>query len=70
VALDGIEGAFCAPWDRDVWRAALAPVIAAEDPRVDGHARAALFSADRMAARVVAAWRDVAKGAPNDREAR
>ncbi|HEX5620949.1 MAG TPA: glycosyltransferase [Solirubrobacteraceae bacterium] len=66
VALDGIEGAFCAPWDRDVWRAALAPVVAAEDPRVDGHERAALFSADRMAARVVAAWRDVANAAPID----
>jgi teichuronic acid biosynthesis glycosyltransferase TuaC len=60
VALDGIAGAFCAPWDRDVWRAALRPVLEAADPRVDGSARAALFSADRMAARVVAAWRDVA----------
>jgi teichuronic acid biosynthesis glycosyltransferase TuaC len=60
VALDGIDGAFCAPWDRDAWRAALRPVLEAADPRVDGSARAALFSADRMAARVVAAWRDVA----------
>jgi glycosyltransferase involved in cell wall biosynthesis len=60
VALDGIPGAFCAPWDRDAWRAALRPVLAADDPRVDGRARAELFSADRMAARVVAAWRDVA----------
>jgi len=66
VALDGIEGAFCAPWDREAWRTALAPVIAAEDPRVDGRERAALFSADRMAARVVAAWRDVANAAPID----
>jgi len=60
LALSGIDGAFCAPWDRDAWRAALAPVLAESDPRVDGRARAALFSADRMAARVVAAWRDVA----------
>jgi teichuronic acid biosynthesis glycosyltransferase TuaC len=67
VALDGIEGALCAPWDRDVWRAALEPVIAAADPRVDGRERATLFSADRMAARVVAAWRDVVDGAPNGR---
>jgi glycosyltransferase involved in cell wall biosynthesis len=59
VALEGIEGAFCAAWDRDAWHAALAPVLAAEDPRVDGRARAELFSADRMAARVVEAWRDV-----------
>jgi teichuronic acid biosynthesis glycosyltransferase TuaC len=60
VALDGIPGAFCAPWDREAWRSALRPVLEAEDPRVDGRARAELFSADRMAARVVAAWRDVA----------
>jgi glycosyltransferase involved in cell wall biosynthesis len=64
VALSGIDGAFCAPWDRDAWRAALAPVLAESDPRIDGHARAALFSADRMAARVVAAWRDVAHPQP------
>jgi teichuronic acid biosynthesis glycosyltransferase TuaC len=60
VALDGIPGAFCAAWDRDAWRAGLRPVLEADDPRVDGRARAELFSADRMAARVVAAWRDVA----------
>jgi teichuronic acid biosynthesis glycosyltransferase TuaC len=60
LALQGIDGAFCAPWDRDAWRAALRPVLEDADPRVDGQARAALFSADRMAARVVAAWRDVA----------
>ena len=60
VALYGIEGAYCAPWDRDGWRAALRPVLEAADPRVEGAARAALFSADRMAARVVAAWHEVA----------
>ena len=60
VALGGIAGAYCEPWDRDAWRAALRPVLEAEDPRVDGRARAAIFSADRMAARVVEAWRDVA----------
>ena len=59
VALDGIEGAFCEAWDPARWRAALAPVLAAADPRVDGRARAALFSADRMADRVVEAWRAV-----------
>jgi len=60
VVLEGIDGAFCAPWDAALWRAALRPVLEADDPRVDGRARAELFSADRMAARVVAAWRDVA----------
>jgi glycosyltransferase involved in cell wall biosynthesis len=62
VALDGIAGAFCGEWDRDRWRAALAPVLADPDPRVDGRARAALFSADRMAARVVRAWEAIAAG--------
>ena len=60
VALHGIEGAYCEAWDADRWRAALAPVLADADPRVDGRARAALFSADRMADRVVEAWRAVA----------
>jgi glycosyltransferase involved in cell wall biosynthesis len=59
VVLGDLEGAFCAPWDRDAWREALRGPLAAADPRVDGRARASLFSADRMAARVVAAWRDV-----------
>jgi glycosyltransferase involved in cell wall biosynthesis len=62
VVLDGVAGAFCAPWDATAWRAALRPVLEAEDPRVDGRARAELFSADRMAARVVEAWRDVVAG--------
>jgi len=62
VVLDGVAGAFCAPWDAATWRAALRPVLEAEDPRVDGRARAELFSADRMAARVVEAWRDVVAG--------
>jgi glycosyltransferase involved in cell wall biosynthesis len=62
VALDGIDGAFCAPWDPETWRAALRAPLEDPDPRVDGRARAELFSADRMAARVVAAWHDVADG--------
>jgi teichuronic acid biosynthesis glycosyltransferase TuaC len=60
VVLAGVEGAYCAPWDRGAWRAALRPVLEADDPRVDGRERAAIFSADRMAARVVQAWHDVA----------
>src|SRR3954452_22589251 len=59
VALHGIEGAYCAEWDRDAWREALRPHLAARDPRVDGRARAELFSADAMAARVVEAWHDL-----------
>jgi teichuronic acid biosynthesis glycosyltransferase TuaC len=59
VALAGIDGAYCGPWDREAWRAALRPHLAAADPRVDGRARAELFSADAMAERVVEAWRDL-----------
>jgi teichuronic acid biosynthesis glycosyltransferase TuaC len=59
VALGGIEGAFCAPWDRERWREALRAPLADPDPRVDGRARAEVFSSDRMAARVVEAWHDV-----------
>jgi glycosyltransferase involved in cell wall biosynthesis len=59
VALEGVAGALCAPFDPAVWRAALRPHLDAPDPRVDGRARAELFSADAMAARVVRAWSDL-----------
>jgi len=59
VALRGIAGAYCGEWDAEAWRAALAPHLAAADPRVDGRARAELFSADAMAARVIEAWHDL-----------
>jgi teichuronic acid biosynthesis glycosyltransferase TuaC len=61
LALEGIEGSLCEPFDRDRWRAALAPHLSDPDPRVKGRDRAALFSAERMAARVVAAWRALAE---------
>lgn len=56
LALDGIAGAHCGPFDAETWRAALAPHLAAADPRIDGRGRAELFSADRMARRVAVAW--------------
>jgi teichuronic acid biosynthesis glycosyltransferase TuaC len=55
-ALDGIAGTLCAPYDRDRWRAALEPHLRAPDPRVEGRARAELWSAQRMADRVLEAW--------------
>jgi glycosyltransferase involved in cell wall biosynthesis len=60
LALDGIAGAHCGPFDAGLWRAALAPHLAASDPRVTGRDRAALFSSERMAERVVVAWRAIA----------
>ena len=56
-ALDGIGGAYCGPFVAAAWRAALAPHLEATDPRIEGRARAERYSTDRMAARVVEAWR-------------
>jgi teichuronic acid biosynthesis glycosyltransferase TuaC len=56
-ALAGVGGTYCGPFEIAAWRAALAPHLAASDPRVDGRARAERFSTDAMAARVVEAWR-------------
>jgi teichuronic acid biosynthesis glycosyltransferase TuaC len=58
-ALDGVEGTLCAPYDRATWRAALEPHLNAAEPRVDGRARAELWSARRMARRVLRAWGEV-----------
>jgi glycosyltransferase involved in cell wall biosynthesis len=55
-ALDGVEGTLCAPYDRATWRAAVEPHLNAAEPRVDGRARAELWSARRMARRVLRAW--------------
>ena len=57
LALDGIEGTLCSDFDVALWRAAVEPHLLDADPRVDGRARAELFSAERMAERVAAAWR-------------
>jgi teichuronic acid biosynthesis glycosyltransferase TuaC len=59
VALDGVPGTLCAPWDARAWRAALEPHLRAADPRVPGRERAALWSARRMARRVLTAWSEV-----------
>jgi teichuronic acid biosynthesis glycosyltransferase TuaC len=58
-ALDGIEGTLCAPYDRATWRAAVEPHLQAAEPRVDGRARAELWSARKMARRVLRAWGEV-----------
>jgi hypothetical protein len=58
-ALQGIEGAYCGAFEPDEWRAALAPHLASADPRIEGRARAEDYSADRMAERVLDAWRSL-----------
>lgn len=60
LALSGIAGAHCGPFDAGAWQAALAPHLANPDPRVAGRARAELWSAQRMAERVAVAWRAIA----------
>jgi glycosyltransferase involved in cell wall biosynthesis len=56
-ALTGIEGTLCAEFELERWKQALAPHLAAKDPRVHGHARAAEHSSGRMAGLLADAWR-------------
>ena len=60
-----IPGALCAAFDLARWREALAPHLAQPDPRIAGRARAERYSSDRMAQRLIAAWRQrlAARGA-------
>jgi glycosyltransferase involved in cell wall biosynthesis len=58
-ALAGVDGTLCEEFDRDRWRAALKAHVADPNPRIDGRSRAATYSADRMAQRVAAAWREL-----------
>ena len=62
LALEGIAGTLCAPFERSRWSTAVAPHLAADDPRIDGRIRAALFDRNRLAARVFRAYQDVVGG--------
>ncbi|HET6865869.1 MAG TPA: glycosyltransferase [Solirubrobacteraceae bacterium] len=55
--LKDLPGTLCTEFDATAWHAALEPHLDADDPRVDGRARAEAYSTDRMAAQVLAAWR-------------
>ncbi len=59
-ALAGIDGCLCAPFDLDTWGPLARRHLGAAEPRVAGAARAGTLSAARMAARVLAAYRDLA----------
>jgi glycosyltransferase involved in cell wall biosynthesis len=56
-ALAGVPGTLCAEFDAAVWATALEPHLAAPDPRIPGRQVAERYSAERMAARVLAAWK-------------
>jgi teichuronic acid biosynthesis glycosyltransferase TuaC len=58
-ALAGVAGTLCAPYDRERWRAALAPHLAASDPRIAGRDAAERYSSDVMAGQVLDAWREL-----------
>jgi teichuronic acid biosynthesis glycosyltransferase TuaC len=59
LALAGIAGTLCAPFDTPTWAAAAREHLSAPDARVDGRARASLFGRDRMARRVFQAYVDL-----------
>ena len=59
LALRGVAGTLCAPYDRDRWLRAVEPHVAAADPRIDGRERARLFDRNRMAERVFEAYREL-----------
>jgi teichuronic acid biosynthesis glycosyltransferase TuaC len=58
-AAGGVPGCLVAPYDSERWLAALRPHLEADDARVPGAQRAAAFSADRMAERVLIAYREL-----------
>jgi glycosyltransferase involved in cell wall biosynthesis len=59
LVLDGVEGALCAPFDASRWGELLAFHLGTDDPRIEGRSRAALFSSERMADRVLAAYAEL-----------
>jgi glycosyltransferase involved in cell wall biosynthesis len=63
LVLRGLEGALCAPFDLERWSALASAHVEAPDPRVAGRPRAALFSSERMADRVLAAYRQLTEQA-------
>jgi glycosyltransferase involved in cell wall biosynthesis len=61
LALTGVDGAVCAPFDAGRWAALANGYLDQDEPRVDGRVRASLFSRDRMARRVFETYVDVTK---------
>jgi teichuronic acid biosynthesis glycosyltransferase TuaC len=61
LALTGVDGTLCAPFDRDTWAGLARTHLEADDPRVKGRARASLFERDRMARRVFQSYVDLTK---------
>jgi glycosyltransferase involved in cell wall biosynthesis len=58
-ALADVPGTYCGPFDVGRWRSALQHVLDDPDPRVRGRSIAERYSAQRLAERVLAAWREL-----------
>jgi teichuronic acid biosynthesis glycosyltransferase TuaC len=63
--LGGLDGCLAAPFNPGVWAEAIRPHLEADDPRVDGRDRAAWFSAQLMAERVIEAYGEVLERGQN-----
>jgi glycosyltransferase involved in cell wall biosynthesis len=67
LVLHGLEDSLCAPFDTEVWGRLLSIHLQADDPRVAGRSRAALFSSERMADRVLAVYEELAESSGHQR---
>jgi glycosyltransferase involved in cell wall biosynthesis len=70
LVVGGLEGSLCAEFDLEQWGRVLGSHLEAADPRVAGRTRAALFSNERMADRVLAVYEElVASASPGHQRA-
>jgi glycosyltransferase involved in cell wall biosynthesis len=69
VALAGLEGALCAPFDVERWAEAIRLHLHHEDPRIAGRPRAEVFSSERMARRLVAAYGELSAASTSHQRA-
>jgi glycosyltransferase involved in cell wall biosynthesis len=67
LVLRGLEGSLCGPFDPEAWSRLLNIHLQADDPRVSGRSRAALFSSERMADRVLAVYEELAESSGHQR---
>jgi len=58
-ALADVDGCLCTPFDAAAWAKLADEHLASEDPRIEGRARAEGYSTDRMAERLIEAYREV-----------
>jgi teichuronic acid biosynthesis glycosyltransferase TuaC len=63
LVLASLAGTLCAPFDQSRWLEPLRAHLEADDPRIGGRPRAELFSSERMARRVLVAYRELTSAA-------